>query len=161
MGNTVPPSSLPMEAISLLVTEVDFLGWLSQDRDSFHNQVIFSQFFLSFSLCSKGPSLSQNSLVTTSCPTRGPLQFSSSQSLARHQISPLLPVHRPRATRTPQVHPHDTSPAPTLDVGLLCSRSPARGEEPVHCFHFSFEDFYHRWWPLFVMSDVILSRLVT
>ena len=161
MGYTVPPSSLPMEAISLLVTEVDFLGWLSQERDSFHIQVIFSQFFLSFSLWSKGPSLSQNSWVTTSCPTQGPTPTLQPPEPCQTPDQPPSPCAQARCNEDTLGASPRHQPCSHLDVGLLCSRSPARGEEPVHCFHFSFEDFHHRWWPLFVMSDVILSRLVT
>lgn len=146
MGNTDPPSSLPMKALPLLGSKVDFLGWLS--------------WFI--------PPLDCIPLVLPSFLPLESKTFLDTKFLGGHVLCypRTTPIHQPpRALpelTKPQVSPYaevtsnaDTpdaspehKPCSRLKTGLLCSQSSAWRKELGHSFRFCSEGFHHRWWPL-------------
>lgn len=137
-----PSFSLPEEPISVLITEVMGGSPLCVCR------AVPSLFFLFFSLLTSGCSQKTRCLDDHNLPYMQTIPILSPQSLARPRQAtgqPSVPVDGPRAMGRYQLSPHDAGPTPSCwNQVILRSHRPTRGEEPVYCFHFSFEVFHPR-----------------
>ena len=160
MGNTNPPSPLPMKAVTLLASEVDLLGWLSWFIP--HPDYILSVFPSFLPLESKtfldtkflgGHILS----YPRTTPVRQPPR--ALPELTKPQASLLLPVPRPRPMWTPRCIPRTQALLPLESGSSLLPKLSMEKRTgpllPLLLWGFPLQMVAS------VMSDVILSHLVT